>query len=1570
MAEVVFSEFFSEVPVEKDLFDIFSDLKVDYSLSPAKKLFRLFIKGDRLIRKERIFALEEELEKKAFSDMDLKVKVIEEYDLPENYTPEYVIENYYDSILLELFRYDRIIHTVMKDVKPEIKDGILLLPLPDIFTAHEKEIRIKEIFEKIFNERLHMDVRVQTSFKTAEDSVFSREKKKRIENEVAAISKRLNKDDAAVPFPEIPSNEEEDFMRLEDIIDDAKPSSGALEKAAKEKADQEKAAEAKIKAEAEKSAAGNSDAGKKSSSSYGSKGDRGSYKNRKGSGGGRMKSLKMSDDPNVVYGRDIDGSITEISEITDEIGEVMIHGKILAIEDRDTRTGSKIIKYTITDYTDTMRFKLFVPGEFGAEMMGALKSGDFVQVKGLAKYDDFDKDVMIGNILGIKKISDFREKREDFNELKRVELHVHTKMSSMEGLVDAGDLIATATRFGHPAVAVTDFGNVQSFPDASHKKDDIKSGIKILYGIDADIVDDTKLPVFSERGQSFDDAFVVFDIETTGFVPTKNKIIEIGAVRVENKRITGRFSEFVNPEVPIPAEITKLTSITDGDVMEADTIRDVLPRFLEFCKGAVLVAHNARFDTSFIHANADRLSLEYDFTHTDTIDIARIVMPRQKSYQLDKLATALGVTTLHHHRAVDDAEMTAGIFIKEIDLLAERQIYTLKDLNNTGKLSDDKIAGMHASSAVIFAKNEIGRRNLYRLVSMSHLRFLSTFMGNPEPKIPKSELDKYREGLIVGSGSENGDLMQALLNERGDAEIVRIASYYDYLEMVPADNLRHLIDDDRMPTISSLQDIRDLNKRIFELGRELGKPVCAAGDVRYLDPGDVLYARILEGRKIKNRFRKKDKDGEDIWKSDEDHERFNKRLDDVSESMYFMTTQEMMDEFSYLGSDNAFEAVVTNPNRIADMCDELNPVRPDKCPPVIADSDKMLRKICYDKAHELYGEELPEPVSARLERELNSIITNGFAVMYIIAQKLVWKSVEDGYLVGSRGSVGSSFVATMAGITEVNPLPPHYRCAKCRYSDFDSPELKTYAGKAGVDMPDKICPVCGEPLVKDGFDIPFETFLGFKGDKEPDIDLNFSSEYQSKAHKYTEVIFGAGQTYKAGTVGTLADKNAYGIVKEYYELMDMPKRAAELDRVAGGIMGVKNSTGQHPGGIVVLPDGEDINSFTPTQHPADDPESTIITTHFDYHKIDHNLLKLDILGHDDPTMIRMLQDLSGLDPLLIPLDDKEVMSLFQSTDALGITPDDIGGTKLGTLGIPEFGTDFAMGMLIEAKPKAFSDLVRIAGLSHGTDVWLGNAQELIKAGIADISTCICTRDDIMTYLIGMGLDPAESFSIMENVRKGKVAKGKAKDWPAWKEDMLAHNVPDWYVGSCEKIQYMFPKAHAAAYVMMGWRVAYYKINYPLAYYAAFFSIRSKGFSYEMMCLGKDILEKYMDEIKKKIEAGTAQAKDQNYMHDMRLVQEMYARGYSFAKIDIYKAKSRSFQIIDDKTIMPSFVSIENLGDTNAVLIEDEARKGQFTSRDDFKKRTKTAQKIIDKMTELHILENMPDTDQISIFDLI
>ncbi len=1488
--------------------DLFGQAIVErITATKRKDLLRIYFRSERLIEKELVYAVEKEIKKQFFPRDYIFIKLYERFVLSGQYNPEKLMELYRESILMEIKECDHILYTMFRQADIRFPEEMLMeLVLEDSVIAKSKEDELIGILDKVLNERCGFQVKFQTVYKEAAMGKYKREDELRIRKIVEVISNRFEgnteiaQEELSQPLP-MPKPKENTEIALE------KPKTTIAAKP--------------------KDTTAASITERKSYSRFDKGGDKGMLR----------RTLKRSDNPNVIFGRDFEDESINIEEIWGEMGEVVIKGKVRALETREIRNERTIVSFEITDFTDTIKVKMFIHNEHLTQLMTDLKVGAFLKIKGVTVNDTFDRELTIGSVVGVMKIPDFTTARMDNSARKRVELHCHTKMSDMDGVSDVKDIIKRAKKWGHKALAITDHGCVQAFPDANHALEH-GDDFKVIYGVEGYLVDDLKEIVTNDKGQSLGDTFVVFDIETTGFSPVTNRIIEIGAVKVENGQITDRFSTFVNPEVPIPFEIEKLTSINDSMVMDAETIETVLPKFLKFVGDAVLVAHNANFDVSFIKENAKRQQIAVNFTYVDTVGIARMLLTGQAKYTLDAVAKTLKISLENHHRAVDDAECTAEIFLKFIEMLAKEEIYTLEAMNDMGKSSVEAIRKLHSFHIIILAKNQTGRINLYRLVSESHLTYFYK-----RPLIPKSLIMKYREGLILGSACEAGELFRAILDGQNEEQIACIVDFYDYLEIQPIGNNRFMIESERYRDINSEEDLIALNKRVVKLGEQFQKPVVATCDVHFLDPEDEVYRRIImTGKGFKD-------------------------ADDQA-PLYLRTTEEMLNEFSYyLDSEKAEEIVITNTNMIADMCDRIAPVRPDKCPPVIENSDQQLTDICYRKAHEMYGDELPDIVEARLKRELNSIISNGFAVMYIIAQKLVWKSVEDGYLVGSRGSVGSSFVATMAGITEVNPLSPHYYCKNRHYSDFYSEEVKKFAGMAGCDMPDKLCPICGEKLIKDGFDIPFETFLGFKGNKEPDIDLNFSGEYQSKAHKYTEVIFGYGQTFRAGTIGTLADKTAFGYVKNYYEERGKHKRTSEINRIVEGCVGVRRTTGQHPGGIVVLPVGEEINSFTPVQHPANDMTTDTITTHFDYHSIDHNLLKLDILGHDDPTMIRMLQDLTGIDPTTIPLDDKKVMSLFQNTSALDITPEDIGGCKLGCLGIPEFGTDFAMQMVIDAQPKYFSDLVRISGLSHGTDVWLGNAQTLIQEGKATISTAICTRDDIMTYLIGMGLDSEESFKIMEAVRKGTVAKGKCGNWAEWKQDMLDHNVPDWYVWSCEKIQYMFPKAHAAAYVMMGWRIAYCKINYPLAYYCAFFSIRASAFSYEIMCLGREHLERVMAEYRKR--SDSLSNKEQDALKDMRIVQEMYARGFAFEPIDIFKAHSRNFQIVNNK-VMPSLSSIEGLGEKAADAIMEAAKDGPFLSKDDFRSRTKVSKTVIDLMANLGLLGDIPESNQISLFDLV
>ncbi len=1517
-----FFEVFPQLKLDTDLQGMLDDATVSkVSTTRQRNSLRIYLGCGRLLPKEKVYFLEDELKRQLFPQHTMNIKIIEKFQLSEQYTLKNLLDVYWNSILTEFHRYSLLEYNLLRHAKLDVvEEKVLHVSLEDTVLAHQKEEEIYHILEKIFNERCNLSIQIEMEFHEKEASKYRKNADIKMQNEVENVIRLSSFGAKRHPEGEYMENPEAGASEVPWETGDsaAKPAKKTAEKKT-EKA----AAVKKESSAAEKKPAKQEDRGgfKKSFGGKRDFRDRGSY--------------KRSDNPDVVYGRDFDEEAIRIEQIMGEMGEVVIRGQILSMDERPIRGEKTILMFSITDFTDTIMVKMFCKNEYLDEIKnGGVAKGAFLKIKGITTIDRFDSELTIGSVIGIKKIPSFVSTRMDTSPVKRVELHCHTKMSDMDGVSDVKDIIKRAMKWGHKAIAITDHGDVQAFPDANHAigKDD---DFKIIYGMEAYLVDDLKGLVEHPMGQSFADTFVVFDLETTGFSPSKNQIIEIGAVKVVNGSITERFSTFVNPKVPIPFEIEQLTSINDDMVLDAPTIDEILPKFMEFCQDAVMVAHNADFDMSFIKHNCSALGLECEKTVLDTVALSRVLLPALNRFKLDTVAKALNVSLAHHHRAVDDAACTAEIFVKLVEMLRDRGVETMEDLDQMESYTEETIRKMPSYHAIMLAQNDIGRVNLYRLVSDSHIKYY-----NRRPKIPKSEFMKYREGILLGSACEAGELYRTLLRGSSQEEVARIVQFYDYLEIQPLGNNAFMLRTDKEP-VESEEDLKDINRQIVELGEQFNKLVVATCDVHFLDPEDEVYRRIImAGKGFKD-------------------------ADDQA-PLFLRTTDEMLKEFEYLGSEKAEEVVIENTNKIANMCEKISPVRPDKCPPVIENSDGMLREICYTRAHEIYGEDLPPVVVERLERELNSIISNGFAVMYIIAQKLVWKSNEDGYLVGSRGSVGSSFVATMAGITEVNPLSPHYICSNCHYVDFDSDLVKSYAGKAGCDMPDRNCPHCGQKLIKEGFDIPFETFLGFKGNKEPDIDLNFSGDYQSKAHKYTEVIFGDGQTFRAGTIGTLADKTAFGYVKNYYEERGVHKRNCEIDRIVQGCVGVRRTTGQHPGGIIVLPLGENIYSFTPVQHPANDMTTDIITTHFDYHSIDHNLLKLDILGHDDPTMIRMLQDLTGVDPQTIPLDSPEVMSLFQNTSALGIEPEDIGGCKLGALGIPEFGTDFAMQMLIDTKPQAFSDLVRIAGLSHGTDVWLGNAQTLIQEGKATISTAICTRDDIMTYLIGKGLDSEEAFTIMERVRKGAVANGKCKEWPEYKKDMLDHGVPDWYVWSCEKIKYMFPKAHAAAYVMMAWRIAWCKVFYPLAYYAAFFSIRATSFNYELMCQGKERLEYFMHDYERRKD--TLSKKEQDTYKDMRIVQEMYARGFEFLPIDLYKAKAHHFQIIDNK-LMPSISTIDGLGDKAADAVVEAAKDGKFLSRDDFRQRTKVSKTVIDLMVDLGILADLPESNQLSLFDL-
>ncbi len=1202
---------------------------------------------------------------------------------------------------------------------------------------------------------------------------------------------------------------------------------------------------------------------------------------------------------------------------------VCVDGEVLpgSLDSRDIKDEKTILMFNLFDGTSTIGCKAFLPTEKAKEVKGRISKAKGLRIEGPARYSTYSKEVEIMANTIIESTGFKKEKRMDDAEEKRVELHMHTQMSQMDAITPCADLIKRAISWGWKSIAITDHGVVQSFPDAHKLLEKTGDSIKVIYGVEAYFCPDKDPCVSNSKGQDIDTEYCVFDLETTGISHITEKITEIGIIKIKNGEIIDTFETFVNPEKPIPEEVVNVTHITDDMVKDSPTIDKIMPKVLEFMGNSVLVAHNADFDIGYMKYNCEQLGLPFNNTHIDTLRLAKAIFPEFSRYKLGFIADKLGIKVDVAHRALDDVKTLVAVFKEMIERAKDRNAKTIDDFDNVFETDFRKLPSYHM---IILAQNYVGLKNLYKLVSYSHLDYFYK-----KPRILKSMLNQYREGLILGSACEAGELYRAIVAGKTEEDIEEIAKYYDYLEIQPLANNEYMI---REGLVESWDTLKEFNKKIVALGEKLNKPVVATCDVHFMDPQDEIYRRILQA---------------------------GQKYDDADNQapLYLRTTNEMLKEFEYLGEEKAYEVVVTNTNKVADMCEKIKPISPEKCPPHIPGCEEDIKNIAYKKAHELYGDPLPEIVQTRLDKELNSIISNGYSVMYIIAQKLVWKSNEDGYIVGSRGSVGSSLVAFMTGITEVNSLQPHYRCPKCKYSDFTD-----YGIGNGFDLPDKVCPKCGEKLAKDGMDIPFETFLGFNGDKEPDIDLNFSGEYQAKAHKYTEVIFGKGTTFKAGTVGTVADKTAFGYAKNYFEERNIIKPNAEVARVSSGCVGIKRTTGQHPGGIIVVPKGREIFEFTPVQHPADDSGSDIVTTHFDYHSIDGNLLKLDILGHDDPTVIRMLQDLTGMAPTDIPLDDKETMSIFNSTTALGVTPEQI-NSEVGTFGIPEYGTKFARGMLVDTHPTTFDELIRLSGLSHGTDVWLGNAQSLIEEGIVTLKEAICCRDDIMVYLMKKGLPPDKAFKIMETVRKGKALKDPEK-WEGFKQIMKEYDIPDWYVKSCEKIKYMFPKAHAAAYVTNAFRIAWFKVHIPLAYYAAYFTIRAKAFDAEFMINGKAKVEAKMREITNLGNAATP--KDKEMYDDLELVHEMYERGFEFLPVDLYKSHSTKFQIEDGK-LRPPLNSIAGLGTVAAESIYQARLEEPFECIEDMQARSKIGKSITELLEKFGCLKGMTKSNQMSLF---
>ena len=1232
--------------------------------------------------------------------------------------------------------------------------------------------------------------------------------------------------------------------------------------------------------------------------------------------------------------------ITPMIEVNTEENRLVFEGVVFDVEQKVTRTGRVLINFKMTDYTSSFSMQKWVKNEEEAQKFDMIKKNSWLRVRGNVEMNNFTRDLTM-NVQDVQEVVHYERKDLMPEGERRVEFHAHTNMSTMDALPEVEELVAKAAKWGHKAVAITDHGNVQSFPHGY--KAAKKAGIQLIYGMEANIVEDRVPIVYNEVEMDLSEAtYVVFDVETTGLSAIYNDLIQVAASKMYKGNIVAEFDEFINPGHPLSAFTTELTGITDDHVKNAKPLVQVLKEFQEFCKDTVLVAHNATFDVGFMNANYERHGLpKITQPVIDTLEFARNLYPEYKRHGLGPLTKRFGVALEHHHMANYDAEATGRllfIFIKEV---AEKHGVTDLAKLNIDLISPDSYKKARVKHATIYVKNQVGFKNIFKLVSLSNTQY---FEG--VPRIPRTVLDAHREGLILGSACTEGEVFDAVVSQGVDAA-VEVAKYYDFIEVMPPAIYAPLIAKEQ---VKDMEELHTIIKSLIEVGDRLGKPVLATGNVHYLEPEDEIYREIIvrslgQGAMINRTIGH----GEAAQPA-------------PLPKAHFRTTNEMLDEFAFLGEELARKIVIENTNALAEIFEPVEVVKGDLYTPFIDQAEETVAELTYKKAFEIYGNPLPDIVDLRIEKELTSILGNGFAVIYLASQMLVHRSNERGYLVGSRGSVGSSFVATMIGITEVNPLSPHYVCGQCQYSEF----ITDGSYGSGFDMPNKDCPNCGHKLSKNGQDIPFETFLGFDGDKVPDIDLNFSGEDQPSAHLDVRDIFGEEYAFRAGTVGTVAAKTAYGFVKGYERDYGKFYREAEVERLAQGAAGVKRTTGQHPGGIVVIPNYMDVYDFTPVQYPADDVTAEWQTTHFNFHDIDENVLKLDVLGHDDPTMIRKLQDLSGIDPNDIPMDDPGVMALFSGTDILGVTPEQI-GTSTGMLGIPEFGTNFVRGMVDETHPTTFAELLQLSGLSHGTDVWLGNAQDLIKAGIADLSTVIGCRDDIMVYLMHAGLDPKMAFTIMERVRKGMWLKISEEERNGYIEAMKANNVPEWYIESCGKIKYMFPKAHAAAYVMMALRVAYFKVHHPIYYYCAYFSIRAKAFDIKTMGAGLDAIKRKMQEIAEKRKNNEASNVEIDLYTTLEIVNEMWERGFKFGKLDLYRSDATEF-IIDGDTLIPPFVAMDGLGENVAKQLVRARQEGEFLSKTELRKRGGLSSTLVEKMDEMGILGNMPEDNQLSLFD--